>query len=109
MIDNKEIEFDALNVITTLMLKHDKGISAIEDILYITSVIDMVTPLSTVKKNFLQAGLFPGCVKECYYCAVQSNGYGLLKEGIQRLMDEHVILIQKVLYAENLCRDLSVI
>ena len=69
MIDNKEIELDPLetrNVITTLLPTHDKGMSAIEDVLYVTSVNDVITPLSTVKNNLLQAGLFPGCVKECY-------------------------------------------
>ena len=66
MIDNKEIEFDPLetpNVITAPMAKHDKGISAVEYVLYVTSVSDVITPLSTVKENFLQAGLFPSCVK----------------------------------------------
>ena len=76
MIDNKEIEFDALNVITDLMPKHDKGISVIEDVLYVTSVRDVVTPLSTIKENLLQAGLFPSCVKECYCCAVQLMAMG---------------------------------
>ena len=69
MIHNKEIEFDPLetpNVIIVPIPKHDKGISAIEDILYGTSVSDMVTPLLTIKENLLQAGLFLGYVKECY-------------------------------------------
>ena len=57
-------------MITAPMLKHDKGISSIEDVLYVASISDVVTPLSTIKKNLLQAGLFPGCVKECYCCAV---------------------------------------
>ena len=69
----------------------------------------MVNPLSTIKKNLLQASLFPGYVEECYCCAVQPNGYRLLKEGIQRLMDEHIILIEKVSYAENLCQDFAVV
>ena len=96
MIHNKEIKFDppeTLNVITAPMLKHDKGISTNEDILYVISLSDVVTPLSTVKKNLLQASLFLGCVKECYCCAVQPNGCGVLKKDVQHLMDEHVILI----------------
>ena len=75
MIDNKEIEFDppeTLNVITAPMPKHDKGVNVVEDILYVTSVNDVVTSLS-IKKNFLQAGLFPGCVEDCYFCAVEPN------------------------------------
>ena len=109
MIDNKEIEFDppeTPNVITAPMPKHDKGISVVEDVLYITFVNDMVTPLSTIKNNLLQAGLFLGCVEGCYYCTVQPNVWGLLKEVVQNLMDEHVILIEKIL---SLCQVLSVI
>ena len=56
MIDSKEIEFDppkTLIVITPPMPKHDKGINAIEDVLYVTSKSDVVTPLSTSKENFL--------------------------------------------------------
>ena len=56
MINNREIEFDPLetpNVITALMPEHDKGISVIEDVLYITFVNDMLTPLSTIKNNLL--------------------------------------------------------
>ena len=85
MIDNKEIELDPLdtpNVITAPMPKHDKGISAIEDVLYVASVSDVLTRLSTIKNNLLQASLFPGCVKECYRCAVQPNVCILLKEGV---------------------------
>ena len=56
MIDNKEIEFDppeTPNVITSPMSKNDKGISAIEYVQYITSINDVVTPLSTIKRNLL--------------------------------------------------------
>ena len=47
MIDNKEVEFDPLetpNVITPPMPKHDKGISAIDDVLYVATVNELVTP-----------------------------------------------------------------
>ena len=52
MIDNKEIDFDppeTPNVITAPMPKHDKGVNIVEDILYVTSVNDVVTPFSTIK------------------------------------------------------------
>ena len=48
MIDNKEIEFDppeTLNVITAPIPKHDKGISSIKDVMYVTYVSDVVTLL----------------------------------------------------------------
>ena len=97
MIDNKEIEFDPLetpNVITTPMPKHDKGVNVVEDILYVTSVNDVVTPLSTIKKNLLQAILFPSCVEGCYCCAFEPNGCESAKKGVQSLMNEHIILIE---------------
>ena len=56
MIDNKEIEFDppeTPNVISAPMPKHDKGIGAVENVLYVTTVGNVVTPLSTIKKNLL--------------------------------------------------------
>ena len=84
MIDNKEIDFDlpeTPNVITAPMPKHDKGISDVEDVLYVTFVDDVVTPLSTIKNNILQVGLFLGYIEGCYFCAVQPNDCGLLKGG----------------------------
>ena len=96
MIDNKEIEFDppeTPNVITAPMPKHDKSVNVVEDILYVTSVNDVVTLLSTIKKNFLQDGLFLGCVEGCYCCAVEPCGCGSLKKGVQILMNKHIILI----------------
>ena len=77
MIDNKEIEFDppeTPNVITAPMPKHDKGISVIDDVLYVSIVSELVTPLSIIKKKLLQTGLFPGCIKRCFCCAAQPNG-----------------------------------
>ena len=112
MIDNKEIELDSLetpNVITAPILKHDKGISVVEDISYVASINDVVTALSIIKKNLLQAGLFPGCVEGCYLCTVEPNGYESLKKGVQSLMNEHIILIEKVPPTNNFCQDLSVI
>ena len=56
MNDNKEIEFnppETLNVISAPMPMHDKGISSIEDVLYVTSINDVITRLSAIKKNLL--------------------------------------------------------
>ena len=106
MIDNKEIEFDPSenpNVITTPMSKHDKGISAINDVLYVATVSELMTLLPIIKKNLLQANLFPGYIEKCYCYAVQPNGCRLLKEGTQRVMDNHILLIKKVPSIENLC------
>ena len=56
MIDNKEIEFDppeTPNVITAPMSKHDKSISVIDDVLYVATVSELVTPLPIIKNNLL--------------------------------------------------------
>ena len=56
MINNKEIEFDPLetpNVITAPMSEHDKGVSAIDDVIYVATVSELVTPLPIIKKNML--------------------------------------------------------
>ena len=85
LLEAKEIEFDAPEipiVITAPMLKHDRGVNAIEDDAFVTSVEELVTPLMTVKWNLLKAGLFLGCIERCYCCAAQPNGFKLLEEGI---------------------------
>ncbi|XP_058759396.1 uncharacterized protein LOC131632676 [Vicia villosa] len=78
MIEAGEIEFDAPetpNVITTPMPKHDKTVNAIMDIVYIHDVRDLSTPLLKIKRQLIQAGLFPGCDPDCYYCARLPNGF----------------------------------
>ena len=52
----KEIEFNAPeipNVITAPMPKHDRGVNAIDDDLFVSSIDELATPLPTVKKNLL--------------------------------------------------------
>ena len=43
------------------MPKHDHGVNAIEDDMFVTTVDELVTPLLAVKRNLLKAGLFLGC------------------------------------------------
>ena len=72
MIDAKEIEFDppeTPNVIISPMPNHDKGVNAIEDVSYVSTMNDLTTPLMIVKEKLLQAELFPGYAKDCYYYA----------------------------------------
>ena len=58
-------------------------VNAIEEEVYAVSIDEVVTPLKTVKKNLLRAGLFPGCSEGCLFCAVSLSGCPLLKLGIQ--------------------------
>ena len=95
LIDNNTIEFDphtTLNVITALMPNHGKGVNAIEDVVFVSPVEDLTTPLTIVKENLLKAGVFPGCLKDCHCCAKQVNGCKWLKEGVQRLINSHEIM-----------------
>ena len=66
---------------------------------------EFTTPLMIIKKKLLQADLFLGCI-ENYYCVSQSNGCALLKEGIQRLMDDRLILFEKTPSMESLCKSM---
>ena len=98
LLETKEIEFDAPeipNFITAPMPKHGRCVNALEDDMFVTAVNELVTPLLTVKKNLLRAGLFPGCDKRCHLCSSLPTGCHLLKAGIQRLMDDKEILFEK--------------
>ena len=85
LIDNKTIEFDPTttpNVITALMLNHGKGVNAIDDTIFISSIEDLTTPLTTVKDICLRVGVFPGCSKDCVCCDQQVNRCKQLKKGV---------------------------
>ena len=43
------------------MPKHDQGVNAVDDDCFVSSVNDLTTPLLTIKRNLLQAGMFPDC------------------------------------------------
>ena len=82
LIEAKEIEFDASeipNVITAPMPNHGRGVNAIDDDMFVTSVEELVTPIITVKWNLLQVGLFPGCGEGCHLCLSLPTGCYLLK------------------------------
>ena len=74
------------------MPNHGKGVNAIEDASFVSSINDLTTPLKTIKKNLLKAVVFPRCLEDCCCCAVQTNGCEWLKKGVQHLMDNHEIL-----------------
>ena len=96
LIDAKEIQFEAPerpNVVTAPMPQH--GVNAVDEDVYAVYVNDVATPLMTVKRNLLLAGLFPGCSKGCLFCAVSLSGCPLMKLGIQSLMDSKEILFKK--------------
>ena len=64
LIEAKEIEFDAPekpNVISAHMPKHGHNTNAIEEDMFVTSVNELMTPLLAIRKNLLNANVFPGC------------------------------------------------
>ena len=108
LIEAKKIEFDASetpNVITTPMPKHDHGVNDVDDDMFVASVEELVTPLMNVKKNLLQAGLFLGYGEGCHLCLSLPTGCHLLKEGIQRLIDDKEILFEKTPVTTISCKD----
>ena len=83
LLEAKEIKFDApgiLNAITAPMPKHGHGVNTIEDNMFVSTIDGLVTPLLTIKKNLLKAGLFLGCVEGCHFYLSLPTGCHLLKQ-----------------------------
>ena len=100
LIDAKEVEFEApenSNVISAPMPRHGHNVSVIEEDLFVDTVDELLTPLSTIKLNLLKAGVFPGCDKDCRIYLSSSFDCPLLKKGIQQLIDNQEILFEKAL------------
>ena len=62
------------------MPKHNHGVNVVDTDLFVTSVDEVSTPLMTVKKNLLLAGLFLGCGEGCHMCSSLPTGCNLLKQ-----------------------------
>lgn len=110
MIEAGEIEFDppgTPNVITAPMPNHEKTVNAVDEVSYVSSVADVTTPLSIIKKKLVQAGFFPGCNEDCFYCAYKPDSCWKLKDGIQRLMDNYTILFERTPSVESMCEHLT--
>ena len=78
LLEAREIEFDAPenpNVITAPMPKHGRGVNVVDTDSFVTSVEEISTPLMTVKKNLLLAGLFPGCGEGCHMCSFLPSSF----------------------------------
>ena len=94
------------------MSNHGKGVNAIDDTTFVSSIEDLTTPLTIVKGNLLRAGVFPGCSKYCVCCDQQVNGCKRLKEGAQPLINSREILFEKIATIKSLTNkseDLSII
>ena len=76
---------------------------------FMVFVNDIVTPLMTVKKNLLLAGLFLGCDEGFRMCSVLPTGCHLLKSGVQRLMDNKEILFEKTIVPSVRTEEVAII
>ena len=63
------------------MPKHGLDVNIVEDDMFVTVVDELVTPLLTVKKNLLKAGLFPDYDEGCHFCLSLPTGCHLMKAG----------------------------
>ena len=112
LIEAKEIEFDppkTPNMINSPMPKHGQGVNVVDDDLFVSSIDELVTPLSVVKKNLLRANLFLGCGEDCHMCSFLPSGCHLLKLGVQRLIDSKEILFEKALIPVVPSEDIAII
>ncbi|XP_050908426.1 uncharacterized protein LOC127122062 [Lathyrus oleraceus] len=62
----------------------------------VTGVDQLRTPLSVVKGHLLKNGVFPGCDNYCAACTVTANGCVMLRETVQKMMDEGSLRFEKV-------------
>ena len=77
------------------MPKHGRDVNSVEEDVFVTVVDELVTPLLTVKRTLLKAGLFTGCGKGFHLCLSLPTGCHFLKASVQRLMDDRDILLEK--------------
>ncbi|XP_050890053.1 uncharacterized protein LOC127095399 [Lathyrus oleraceus] len=62
----------------------------------VTDVDQLRTPMSVVKRHLLKNGVFPGCDNYCAACTVTANGCVILRETVQKMMDEGSLRFEKV-------------
>ncbi|XP_050897782.1 uncharacterized protein LOC127104649 [Lathyrus oleraceus] len=62
----------------------------------VMDVDQLRTPMSVVKRHLLKNGVFPGCDDYCAACTVTANGCVMMRETVQKMMDEGSIRFEKV-------------
>ncbi|XP_050895370.1 uncharacterized protein LOC127101988 [Lathyrus oleraceus] len=62
----------------------------------VTDVDQLRTPMSVVKRHLLKNGVFPSCDNYCAACTVTANGCVMLRETVQKMMDEGSLRFEKV-------------
>ena len=64
------------------MPKHGRDVNVVEDDMFVTAIDELITPLLTIKRNLLNAGLFSGCDESCHLCLSLPTGCHLLKASV---------------------------
>ncbi|XP_050898120.1 uncharacterized protein LOC127105008 [Lathyrus oleraceus] len=64
--------------------------------IWVTDVDQLRTPMFVVKSHLLKNGVFPGCDNYCAACAVTTSGCVMLRETVQKMMDEGSLRFEKV-------------
>lgn len=59
------------------------------------SVDKMKTPIATVKEKLLMNEVFPGYDAKCEHCVVNPHTCQVLKVGVQKLIDQGVVLVEQ--------------
>ncbi|KAI5444287.1 hypothetical protein KIW84_012787 [Lathyrus oleraceus] len=62
----------------------------------VADVNQLRTLMSVVKRHLMKSGVFPGCDNRCAACTVTANGCVMLREAIQRMLDEGRLRFEKV-------------
>ncbi|KAI5435573.1 hypothetical protein KIW84_022115 [Lathyrus oleraceus] len=101
LVDSKAINFaPSPNVNANPMSVHGQmGVNAIlEDMrtIRLMNVDQLRTLMAEVKRQLLKNGVFPGCDDCCAACIVTTDGCVMLRETVQRMMDEGSLSLEKV-------------
>ncbi|KAI5389240.1 hypothetical protein KIW84_074773 [Lathyrus oleraceus] len=101
LVDSKAINFaPTQNVNANPMSMHGHmGVNVISEDkrkIEVTDVDQLRTQMYVVKRHLMKSGVFPGCNNCCAACTVTTNGCVMLRETIQRMMDEGSPRFEKV-------------
>ena len=91
------------------MPKHGRDVNAVEEDMLVTLVDELVTPLLTIKKNLLNAGVFPGCDESCHFCLSSPTNCPLLRTSIQCLIVNKEMLFEKTSIPTVSYNDVSIV
>ena len=101
LVDSKAINFARMSDVNTnpMPMHGPMGVNVMSEDkrkLEVTDVNQLRTPMSVVKRHLMKSGVFPGCDNRCAACTVTTNGCVMLRETVQKMMDEGSLRFEKV-------------